>query len=108
MSIQPNPKPCSSVYFGAFRSEENQPDLQVIENTTKKGEIKLLTENIKKGYYSAVAKSKKIPAKVAFHPTAEEKRMIQIVQDKLGINKATEVLRMGLKQLADDCVKSVG
>jgi hypothetical protein len=88
--------------FGAFRPEEISHDWQPNEKKPNRSERISLTENIKKGYSSAVPKStKKIPAKVAFILDDEEKRLIQTVQTKLGINKATDVLRMGLKRLAE-------
>lgn len=88
--------------FGAFRADDLGSYLQVDENTKKKPERISLTENSKKGYYSAVPKSsKRIPTKVAFIPSEEERKLIQTVQSRLGINKATDVLRMGLKRLAE-------
>jgi hypothetical protein len=106
LATQSDRKPCGSVSFGAFRSEQlcnSEEKSQVAENRLNKPEIIVLTENSRKGYAGFVPKSstKRIPAKVAFILSDEEKRLILAVQGKLGINKATDVLRMGLKRLAE-------
>lgn len=89
------------VRFGAFRDDFVEK-AQVAEKKPNRGTQIPLTENIKKGYSQPVPKStKKVPTKVAFIPNEEERRLIQAVQSRLGINKATDVLRMGLKRLAE-------
>lgn len=64
-----------------------------------------LTQNSKTSYLMPVSKSKsvpKIPKKVAFEPSPEEREIIQAAQGKHGnFLKATDILRMALKRLAE-------
>lgn len=78
--------------------------LQVAENKSNLGAIISLTENSRKNYILSVTKSKsksKVPAKVAFEPSPEEVRIIEAAQSKHGIKKATDIVRMALRRLAD-------
>lgn len=77
---------------------------QVPENGANIVAIKDLTENSKINYILPVIKPKarkRIPKKVAFEPDGEERNIIEAVQEKHGIHKATDVLRMALRRLKE-------
>lgn len=78
--------------------------LQVAESKGNLGAIISLTQNSKKYYLCNVKKKDKptIPVKLAFTPSHDEREIIKAAQVKLGVKKATEVLRMALKVFAED------
>lgn len=98
--------------FGAFRSEgwestercNSAQKSQVADNKGKKTATISLTQNSRKYYSGSVKKRDKptIPVKLAFIPSHEEREIIRAAQLKLGVKKATEVVRMALKLFAED------
>jgi hypothetical protein len=65
----------------------------------------LLASNSQTRYIVPVANSNskpKVPIKIALIPSAEEVRIMQAAMGKHGINKATDILRMALRRLAEN------
>lgn len=83
------------------KSGEN---LQAADSKGDSVPIISLTQSSKKYYLCLVKKKDKptIPVKLAFTPSHDEREIIRAAQVKLGVKKATEVIRMALKVFAED------
>ena len=90
--------------LSAYDLRKSGPLPDVLEKKPNKSVRILLTENSKNEYSTPVKKQpskSRIPAKIAFYLSAEETKLIQAIQGKHGIHKATDVLRMSLRRFAE-------